>query len=90
MKSAQLSEIITRLSRIESRLNEMQGRSEDGMTYAPLTVSEFATEIGRSAKYPDFVYDEIREGRIIPLPGKRPILIPRSELVRYRTVRPPR
>jgi hypothetical protein len=87
MKAAHVRQILTRLDRIESRLKDLQGRAPGEIFDRPLTVPEFAAAIGRSAKYPDFVYDEIKQGRIIPLPGKRPLMIPRSELLRYQKVR---
>ena len=87
----ELQEMRAQLNRIEQRLNaDLAATRKSEPKDATLTVKQFAAEIGRSAKNCDFVYDLISDGVIIPLRGKRPYLIPRSELDRYKTVRKPR
>lgn len=86
-----LNEIFAALLRIERRLNtNMAAVRKSEPRDATLTVKQFAAEIGRSTKNCDHVYELIANGVIIPVRGKRPYLIPRSELDRYLAVRKPR
>jgi excisionase family DNA binding protein len=80
---AELMTIRHQLDRIEVRLNEVLEERKPKPVDDLLTTAQFAKQTNRSV---DFIYDEIKRGEIKTLRGKRPYLIPRSELLRYLDV----